>query len=199
MCSQIKAALSGCLVIRRWHVGSLAQTSPGPKAAAWINMTAHVTMQRVRLLVSGAGVGVDGGVVVRDHAGASTEQVKRRWKGGGDGHSVAMDTTFDLTWWWDILTKNTPPSTFRARLSVTLAKWQFVFTHWVFRTFIYNWGSLTVHSKILCFLFLVEKLWILCKAIIGLYILICFPRSPWHLNQVLQYEDRQLHRTQCAV
>lgn len=111
------------LVIRTQQIGSLAQTVQWLSSITWINMTAHVMMHQVRLLVSRVGASV----TMQAQWQPSPGEVKRGWKGGGDGHSVAMDITFDLTRWWGILTKNTPPSTFRARLPVTLAEWQFVF------------------------------------------------------------------------
>ena len=74
----------------------------------------HVMKHQVRLRVSRVG----GSVTMQARWGRLGEGERA----ASDGRSADTDTTSDHTWWWGILTKNTPPSTFRARLPVTLAE-----------------------------------------------------------------------------
>lgn len=89
------------------------------------------------------------------HRQPSQKKLKEGERAAVIVNSVAMETAWR---WRDILTKNTPPSTFRARLPVTLAEWQFVFIHqidfsnsfrlkssfalWITRYTVWDWSQI---------------------------------------------------------
>ena len=89
--NQRTAALCGRPMISTQHVGSLAGSS-----------IQHNTNQHGSTCDDASGRGcwlVEWGCPwsCRSHRQPSQRRLKRKWKGSGDSHSVAMDTTFDLT------------------------------------------------------------------------------------------------------
>lgn len=116
-------AVLSLVLIGTQHVGSLAQSGSHCSAQdestwqlTWCVMSGCWSAEQVCPYSCGR------------HRQPSHRRLKDREKGGDGGHSAAVNTVFHHTrwwwWWWcNILTKNTPPSTFRARLPVTLVKW----------------------------------------------------------------------------
>lgn len=121
-----RAVLSPVLIATQ-HVGSLAQSGSHCSARdestwqlTWCIMSGCWLAEQVCLYSCGR------------HRQPSHRRLKESEKGGDGGHSAAVNIVFHHTrwwwWWWcNILTKNTPPSTFRARLPVTLVKWIILF------------------------------------------------------------------------
>lgn len=127
---------------RTERVGSLVQSIQWPFSTAWVILTKWCIRSGCWLVrwVSPSSC--------RDIHSRHGGEVNR-WRWWWRWSFAGTNNVSDLTGWWDILTKNTPPSTFRARLPVTLAEWQLF--HSVARLFTieFTWQSI---QKSCCFI-----------------------------------------------